>query len=222
MGVIIFTADDSKYRKGDFFSMYGEMTVAPTAKDTTYIYHTKRFSEADAIYWAELVPYRLVIVTSKLPKLSSKSEHCVIIDQTITTAKADYSRSIRAALCWADRDRARAALQPVPLPLANAFIKVNVNDIMLGRLLAKCRYTLHESYLRAAIAYGINPVRDFKWPKKKKANSYIVPQGVRQTDKHMDIIVSNDVVVSNSIRLNDIDALPKSLPKKKQSVIEWI
>jgi hypothetical protein len=223
MGVVIFTKDDAKYRKGDFYPMYGEMTVSPTVKDRTYIYHIKAFSEADAIYWAKVVPHRLVIVTDKLPKLTKASEDCVIIDQTIKMGDdKDYSRSIRAALCWTDRDRARVALAPIPLPLVNAFIKVNVNDIGLGRLIAKCRYTLHSNYLMAAIAYGINPVKDFKWPKKQNKNSYIVPEGVRQTDKHMGVIIENDVLVSNGIRTNDISELPASLPKRKQTVIEWV
>jgi len=221
MGVIIFAEDDAKYRKGDYIVMYGEMTVSPTVADTTFIYHAKKFTEDEAIYWAEAIPYRMVVVMDKLPKLTSASEHCVIIDQA-TKAKVDYSRSIRAALCWGDRDRAHKALSQVPLPLANAFLKVNVKDINLGRLLAQCRYKLHDDYLKAAIAYGVSPVRNFKWPSKRKRSIDILPLGIRQTDKHMGIIINGDIVVSNEIRQHQPDNLPTGLLKKKQKVIEWI
>tara|TARA_R110001592_G_scaffold45210_2_gene144616 strand:+ start:752 stop:1420 length:669 start_codon:yes stop_codon:yes gene_type:complete len=222
MGVVIFTKDDERYRSGDYFVMYGELTVSPTLRYTTYILHIDKFSEQDALYWAQVVPFRLVVVCDKLPKLTKASDECVILDQSIKTSKPDFSRKMRAALCWADRDRAHTALGPIPLPLANAFIKVNVNDISLGRLLARCRYTLHENYTRAAIAYGVSPVRNFKWPSKKAKNDYIVPYGIRQTDRHIAIIVNNDVLAANELRINDMNALPAGLNKTKQEVIQWL
>jgi len=220
MGVIIFADDDANYRKGDYIVMYGEMTVSPTVPDMTFIYHTDNFSEKDAIMWAPIVPYRLVIV-GKLPKLTKASADCVIVDQRTKVAQ-DYARSMRAALCWADRDRASHALAPVPIPLANAFVRANVNDIGVGRLLARCTYTLHEDYTKAVMVYGISPVRNFKWPPKSKRTLDIVPLGIRQSDRHIDIIINNDLVVSNEVRTNQPDALPDGLPKKQQKVIEWL
>ena len=38
----------------------------------------------------------------------------------------------------------------------------------------------------------------------------------------LDIIVNNDLVVSNEIRTHQPDALPKGLPKKQQEVIAWL
>lgn len=222
MGVIIFTDDDTKYRKGDYITMYGEMTILPTVPDTTFIYHTNTFSEKDAIMWAEVVPYRMVLVVDKMPKLTKASEHCVIIDQATKAKQDDFSRSMRAALCWADRDRAHKAIGQVPMALANSFVKVNVRDINIGRLLARCRYTLHDDYPKAAIAYGVSPVSNFKWPTKKKQTLDIVALGIRRTDKHMGIIVNNDLFVSNEIRVNQPESLPIGLPKKKQKVIEWL
>ena len=220
MGVIIFADDDAKYRTGDYLVMHGEMTISPTTPDTTFIYHTDKFSEKEAILWAPMVPYRMVII-GKLPKLTKASEHCVIVDQQVK-AKEDYSRSIRAALCWADRDRAHRALGGVPVPLANAFVRVNVQDIHVGRLLARCKYTLHDDYTKAAMAYGISPVRNFKWPPKSNRDFDILPLGIRQTDRHIGIIVNNDLVVSNEIRTNQSDSLPTGLPKKQQEVITWL
>ena len=222
MGVVIFTKDDERYRTGNYFAMYGELKVSPTLPHTTYILHINKFTEKDALYWAKIVPFRLVIVADKMPKLTKASNKCVILDQSIKTSRPDFSRKIRAALCWSDRDRAHVALAPIPLPLANAFIKVNVHDINLGRLLARCRYTLHDDYTRAAIAYGINPIRNFKWPSKKTNNIYIVPNGIRQTDKHISTIINNDVIVANELRINDMDSLPARLNKTKQDVIQWV
>ena len=45
---------------------------------------------------------------------------------------------------------------------------------------------------------------------------------MRQTDKHLDIIVNNDLVVSNEIRTHQPGALPTGLPKKQQEVITWL
>ena len=222
MGVIIFTQDDAKYRKGDYLTMYGDITINPTAPDTTYILHNKKFTEAELVYWASVIPYRMVIVTNKPPKLSSKSEHCIILDQDMKVNKEQYHRSIRAGLCWLDRDRAHKALKSVPIPLTNAFLKVNVKDIALGRLLAKCRYTLHDDYISAAIAYGISPVSKFKWPNKRNSSNYILPLEVRLNDKYMDIITTSDPIVTNELRRDSVEALPKGVNKTKQKVIEWI
>ena len=155
MGVVIFTNDDARYRKGDFICMYGEITVPPTTPDTTLILHNKSFSEADVLYWAPIIQHRFVVVVDKLPKLSEASEDYVIIDQALKVKDKDFTRSIRAALCWVDRDRALNALRPVPLALMNAFIKANVDNMQVGRLLARCRFTLHDDYARAVMAYGI-------------------------------------------------------------------
>ena len=99
--------------------------------------------------------------------------------------------------------------------------KPNYSDMKLGRLLAKCKHVLPESYSYAIIAYGLNPVRNFVWPSKTKQNSIILPTGIRQTDRYMDIIVSGDATVSNNLR--DVGELPAGLPKKKQEVkAQWI
>ena len=80
MGIIIYTNDDAKYRKGNFITMYGDITVPPTAPDTTFILHNKSFGEADAIYWSPIISHRLVVVVDKVPKLTAASEDCVIVD----------------------------------------------------------------------------------------------------------------------------------------------
>jgi len=222
MGVVIFTNDDKNYRKGNYITMYGDITVSPSAPDTTFILHNMKFSEADVLYWSPIVAYRMVVVVDKPPKLSSKVDDCVIIDQNLKVADTDYSRAIRAALCWADRDRAYNVLKPIPLPLMNAFVKVNVDSMRIGKLLAQCRYNLHDDYTRAALAYGINPVSNFKWPKKSNKNDYILPSNMRKSDKHLEVILSNDTIVSNAIRRDSPESLPKDLPKRKQEAIKWL
>ena len=222
MGVVIFTNDDAKYRKGDFICMYGEITVPPTTPDTTFILHNKSFTEDDVLYWGPVISHRLVVVVDKLPKLTNATEDYVIIDQALKVKTKDYTRSIRAALCWIDRDRALSALTPVPLALMNAFVKANVDSMNVGRLLARCRFSLHDDYMRAVMAYGIYPVSNFKWPKKSNKNDYILPSNMRQTDKHLGVILNSDIVVSNAIRRDEPSTLPKGLPKRKQKVIQWL
>ena len=220
MGVIIFTDNDERYKTGEYRLMYGQMTMTPTAPGMTYILHSNKFSHNDILYWQHLVSYRLIIVCDKAPKVTDKMEN-VIVDQALQVSKPNYSRSIRAGLCWADRDRAHKVISTVPLALANAFVKANANDMKLGRLLAKCKHVLPESYSYAIIAYGLSPVRNFVWPSKTKQNSIILPTGIRQTDRYMDIIVSGDATVSNNLR--DVGELPAGLPKRKQEVkTQWI
>ncbi len=222
MGVIVITQDDARYRKGDYLTMYGDITINPTAPDTTYILHNKKLSEDDLIFWASVIPYRMVLVVEKSPKLTSKSEHCVILDQNMKVKKDQFHRSMRAALCWTDRDRAYKALQTVPMPLANAFINANVNDIEVGRLLAQCKYTLHGDYTNAIVAYGVKPVSNFVFPSKRNRNTDILPLDVRSSDRYMEIIAANDPIVTNEIRRDNVEALPKGVNKKQEKVIEWI
>jgi len=130
---------------------------------------------------------------------------------------------MRAALCWADRDRAAKALGEVPLPVANAYIKANTNDIELGRSLARARYTVHDDYLRAIIVYGMEPVRNFEHPSGTiKLNHYILPDGMRQSDKHWETIASADVPLKNEIRRNQPESLLKGVKKTPESVNEWL
>ena len=72
------------------------------------------------------------------------------------------------------------------------------------------------------MAYGIYPVSNFKWPKKSHKNDYIVPSDMRQSDKHLGVILNNDIVVSNAIRRDAPNTLPSSLPKRKQKAIQWL
>ena len=51
MGVVIFTKDDERYKTGDYFAMYGELTVSPSAPHTTYILHINKFTEKDIRQW---------------------------------------------------------------------------------------------------------------------------------------------------------------------------
>tara|TARA_Y100001972_G_C7638669_1_gene320785 strand:+ start:143 stop:403 length:261 start_codon:yes stop_codon:yes gene_type:complete len=85
-----------------------------------------------------------------------------------------------------------------------------------------CRYTLHDDYISAAIAYGVSPVTNFKWPSKRNKTNYILPLEVRTSDKYMDIIATSDPIVMNELRRDNADALPKGVKKRKQKVIEWV
>lgn len=223
MGVVIFTKDASRYQTGHYLVMRRELSTPPTAPDMTFILHSDGFSEKDVLYWAPIVPYRLVVVTSKMPRLTSASENIAILDATLKSVpKPDYGRAMRAALCWADRERASRALSDVPMPLANAFVEANSTDIEVGRLLARCRFHLHDDYARAVITYGVEPVRQFAWPKSSKGEVYILPSDMRESDRYWDTIVHNDVSVANEVRRDEPDALPADMKKRKERGMEWL
>ena len=88
MGVIILAGDDSEFRVGDYIVMHREMTCIPSAPGTTYILHTRKFTEDDILQWAEIVSYRLVIILDKKPKLTKKSEDYVVVHKSLK-AKPD-------------------------------------------------------------------------------------------------------------------------------------
>jgi len=199
MGVVIFTADDSRYRIGHYLKMFGTMSMAPVAADTTYILYDAPFDEKDALYWAPLIQHRLVVVTEKPPKLSKRSEDCVIVDQSFKANQPDHGRMMKAAMTWQDRDRALTAMEHVPLPLANAFIRANNTDIDMGRLLAAIRFTLHDDYARAAMAYGHKP-NGFSWPKRSRNKDYIQHPDLRKSDNyHEYLLVEPDKEVTEWI-----------------------
>ena len=61
MGIIILAGDDTEFKTGDYIIMHREMTCIPSAPGTTYILHTRKFTEDDIMDWAHIVSYRLVV-----------------------------------------------------------------------------------------------------------------------------------------------------------------
>lgn len=222
MGIVIFTADDSKYRVGDYIVMFGEMTYPPTASDTTYILHSTRFKEADAIKWAAIVPYRLVIVTKKLPPLSDKSKRVVIVDENLRFKRNDYNIQIEAVLRWRDRERALIESRKIPIPLTLSFLRRNIHDIDLWRMLAKSSFTLPDEYIHAILAWFIQPMKGVtRWPKKKQAGIEL-PSGIRESDVYAEQIANLSRHVANEIRVKEPTRLPKGIKKGYEGGLEWI
>ncbi len=204
MGVIIFTKDDTRYRKGNFIDMGGEMRCSPTTPDTTFIYHTNRFTEKDIEFWNPLIGYRLVIV-GKVPK-----------------ANKETLESVLGIFKWSNRSRVLAFIRKVPLSLIGAFLRRNrAKDIGLGRLLARSRYQLPDDYLYASIAYGTIPGGKVEWPKKKD-KVYELPSDFRSSDKYAEYIVRGSVDVANDIRRSEPTALPDKMKKREEASVKWI
>ena len=83
MGIVILAGDDKEFRVGDYIVMHREMTCLPTAPGTTYILHTKKFTEEQILEWADIVAYRLVIIVETKPKLTKKSEDFVVVHDSL-------------------------------------------------------------------------------------------------------------------------------------------
>jgi len=222
MGIVVLSNDDSRYREGNFVVMRGEMQYPPTAPDTTYILHTKRFTEADAIRWAAIVPYRLVVILSRLPTLTAKSEEVVVIDPSLKKKKRDYRMQTEAMLRWRDRDRARPEVAKLPIPLAFAFLRVNIGDIGLWRSLSRVAFMLPDEYTHALLTYGVEPIRArVQWP-KKSAKAIDMPEGCRESDIYAEQIINLSREVANEVRTKQPDALPKGVKKRRQKGIDWV
>lgn len=223
MGIIILTADDSDFMGENPIVMDKEMQYPPTAPQQTYILRNPRyFNEADILEWSPLVSFRLVVVVSKLPRLTSKSESLIIIHPSLNRANRSFYRNAVALLRWKDRARAKAQIEAIPIPLAYAFIRRNqIDDIELHRRLAKVAMTLPDGYAYAIMTYGLK-VGDGKvdWPKKKKQQE--IPPPFRSTDCYWETIINDDARVANQIRTRDIKSLPKGVKKTKQVVKDWL
>jgi len=223
MGIIIYTSDDRKFRQGETVVMHKEMTYPPTAPDTTYILHSKKFTEADCITWAPLIAHRLVIVTDKKPRITDKSSDFVIIDNNLKNDTGGFIRQLKAWHTWADRKRAMPLISQVPLPLTMSFFRVNhLEDIESARLLAQTIYTLPDSYTNAVLAYSVKPKPTrMNWPSKYLKEGY-PPEQFRISDMYWKVLATHAPEVQNLIRATDITKLPRGVPKRQSSIVEWI
>jgi len=223
MGVIILTADDKKYRQGDYVVMHREMTNPPTAPGTTYILHTKTFPESEIISWFPLVAHRLVVVLPKPPSLSAKSENMVIVDSSLRLQKQSFRRNLQALFQWSDRGKALSVVSELPIPLALAFFKVNrVNDIESARRLSKVQFFLPDEYAIAVLTYSAKPnPGQVVWPTKSKKEQD-KPSRFRLSDEYSEIIIEYADEVSNMIRSTEPKSLPANLPKKQRRLLEWL
>ena len=221
MGVIIFTQDEQQYRDGDYVDMGREMTTPPTARDTTFIYHTNKFTQKDVEYWLPLIGYRLVIV-GKVPKMVSDVREQVIIDKTHGKKRDDFTRPIMGLFKWPNRVRVLNMIRNVPLALISAFLRRNrPKDMRLGRLIARSLYHLPDDYLYASMTYGIAPGGRVDWPKKKE-KVYEVPLGYRSSDKYVDYILASSAEAANDLRRSEPEAMPAKMKKRIQKESEWI
>jgi len=223
MGIIIFTADDKKFRQGDFVVMHNEITYPPTAPDTTYILHTNKFTEADCITWEPLISHRLVVVTSKKPKITAKSSDFVIIDNNLRDNKVGFTRQLKSWHSWSDRGRTMPLIAEVPHPLTMAFFRTNhINDIESARLLSQTIFTLPDSYTNAVFAFSVKPKSTrMDWPTKKVAEAS-PPDQFRISDIYWMTLSKHAPEVQNMIRAVDTAQLPKGVAKRQTSIVEWL
>tara|TARA_R100000231_G_scaffold131499_2_gene103584 strand:- start:2494 stop:3165 length:672 start_codon:yes stop_codon:yes gene_type:complete len=221
-GIVILTADERAYKQGHFIET-GGFVHAPTRTDITYIVHLRKITEKEIKRWMDVVGYRLVVVVEKLPSLSEATKEAVIIDKSLLKEKTNHKRQIDALLRWSDRSRVHRAFTGMPIPLALSFLRENKkDDIRLWRMLADVAFTLPTEYAEAVMVYGIKPSRNaVKWPKKKKAGDER-PSRFRSSDKYWRKIIEVDVDERNSLRVENIEDLPKTVKKRQEKVSQWL
>ena len=222
MGLIILAGDDSEFRVGDYIVMHRELTCLPTAPGTTYILHTRKFTEDDIMEWAEIVSYRLVIILDKKPKLTKKSEDFVVVHDSLKDKPDPVGPAIGAMMRWRDRKSASKLVKTLPVPLALAVWRnAHPDDIDTARRLAKVSFTLPDEYAHAVFTYSINPNKPSRKAKPKKEDGEI-PHGFRESDLYTEDLIRLAPDVANKIRTVDIKALPKGVKKTKQAVLDWL
>ena len=171
MGVIIFTADDADYRDSSTVHLGRVLSTPPVAPNTTYILHSDKFNESDALYWAPVINYRLVVVCTKPPKLTDKSSDYVIVDRNLNRPKPNFNRPIDGLFKWSNRIRVWGIIKSVPLPLLSSFLLVNsFKDVELAS-----DFRQSDKYAEAIIK-GVPQVTN-----DLRHNSEALPKGVNKT-----------------------------------------
>ena len=222
MGIVILAGDDKEFRVGDYIVMHREMTCLPTAPGTTYILHTKKFTEEQILEWADIVAYRLVIIVETKPKLTKKSEDFVVVHDSLKKLPDLIGPSIGAMMRWRDRKAAANLVKQLPIPVALAVWRnAHPDDIDTARRLAQVAFTLPDEYAHAVLTYSINPNKPSRRLKPKK-DDYEVPHGFRLSDLYTEDLIRLAPNVANKIRTVDIEALPKGVKKTKQAVLDWL
>jgi len=222
--MIIFAADDASFRTGHFVVMHKEILYPPTAPDTTYIFHPYRLNMADIISWIPYVSYRLVVIVKNKPTIPKKHEDDMVVHASLSKRQDGHIKGIQAAFTWSNRSKVFRGLRSVPMPLFAAFLRTNrPNDIETWRLLSQTTFFLPEEYSHAVCAYSIKPtVGRVDWPKKTVKDVEVDYTMFRDSDLYADLIICNATPVSNSIRTQAPEELPPVLPKKQQTLTEWI
>lgn len=221
--MIIFTNDESVFRDSNYNEvfMYRTLDTIPDRKDTIYYLTTDKFSSDDVLLWHSIVANKLIIITTKVPRLNKKAkELCVISDGLLKKETSDDTfLLIKALVNWNDKKRVEGVFQKQPLPLVSWFLKGNYKDIDFWRRIADTKFILPEKYNRAAIIYGIKPSRNrVIWPKKQKGVKE-KPNVFRDSDEHWELILENSISVANKVR--EVGDVPKGMRKTKVAESKW-
>jgi len=221
---LIFTSDDSQYRDENCVIMHGSIDYPPTASQTTYIYHPRRFVADEIFGWLPLIRGRFVVVLPNMPNIPAKYADEIVIHPSLKKAKESHFKAIEPAFRWSDRGRAFKAVQGVPVPLFLAFLRANrPTDIETWRRIADVAYTLPPEYAHAIFAYSVNPTASrIEWPKKSAKKEDHDSNVWRASDLYADIISVHAEEVTNAIRKQQPSELPKGVPKKPKSLLEWL
>lgn len=221
---LIFTSDDSQYREEGCVIMHGSIDYPPTTSQITYIYHPRRFVADEIFGWLPLIRGRFVVVLPNMPNIPAKYADEVVIHPSLKKAKDGHFKALEPVFRWSDRGRAFKSVQGVPIPLFLAFLRANrPGDIETWRRLSKVTYTLPEDYAHAVFAYSIVPSASrIEWPKKSAKTKEHDSNMWRESDLYADIISVHAEDVVNAIRKQQPSELPKGVPKKAPSLLEWL
>ena len=220
MGVIIYAGDDAEFKRGDYIVMHGEVTSPPSAPDTTYILHCESFPASVAKQWLPVVEYRLVVIPRKGCKGIREGDG-ILIHESARQKKESHNAPINALFKWGDRNRVWKVFETTPMPLAEAFHKVNrPEDIETQRIISMARYWMEEKYARAALVFGTTGLQgQVTWPKKKPKDEEEL-HGFRLSDIYAEVLIQHAPEVRNELRT--IDRAPSTIKKTKETLVEWL
>lgn len=224
--MIFLTSDERPFKDGDYILMTG-MECLPTAPDTTYIVFDNKVKEKDIVEWLDIVSFRLVFVTDKLPKLTKATKDSIIIHESLLVPKDSYNKAIQGMFKFGDRQYVYGLLRQTktPVPLAVAWMKANCPErVQTWRRMAAVMFTLPDTYCHAIMAFCVpTKGRNPDWPKGNgKGDSYEPPMFCRETDLYTQRIIESSVDVRNEIRETTEPTQQTLITKRLEPSVKWL
>lgn len=221
--MIFLTADERPFKKGDYIISQG-MSHLPTAPQTTYIVFDEKVSEKTIMKWFDVVSFRLVFVTSKLPRLSQTVKDKIIIHESLDASKESYNRPINAMVSYNDRKYVYSLLESTqtPVPLMLSWLRVNAqNQPSAWRLLADVAFTLPDTYAYAVAAFCVRPAAGKpRWPKKREKDDALDIGGFRESDVYAGHLLENSADIRNELR--DVEPQQDIIGKRQETLTQWL
>ncbi len=216
MGCVIFTNQPANYEKGEVVYLGNRLNQPPVKESVTYVLDGS-ITKEEAETLAKIVPYRLVVVCKKKPRFATSKNVLIAWKER---GGLNLSRLIGGIKKYPQRGFVFKRLAKAPIPYLLSALRGGVANIQFWRLLAASNLVLPDSYTKSLFAYGVNSDTE-SMPTTKLAKEEEAILGMRKSDRHLTMILQNDIEFANEVREKSRDSIPKGM-KKGMEVDSWV